>query len=193
LHCKHSTKNAFLSDPASRSLNWGKQPWKDDHQNDGLQFQIDDLSHLKYPESPVRSIVWTYGHFASRIPVLYVFCRLLKNTSKIRPFFKFEGRGSVFCPKAAKSSNLKTYYGAHLCEDLIDLSGTQILVLVVSNQAFAKFKAQILSALKKAWRTFAVFPFSLSKILKNTWFLTPLKNTRIPYVQTMVRSSLTQL
>jgi hypothetical protein len=135
----------------------------------------------------IQLTVWTYGHFASRIPVLYVFCRLLKNTSKIRPFFKFEGRGSVFCPKAAKSSNLKTYYGAHLCEDLIDLSGTQILVLVVSNQAFPKFKAQILSALKKSWRTFAVFPFSLSKILKNTWFLTPLKHTRIPYVQTMIQ------
>jgi hypothetical protein len=66
----------------------------------------------------IPAIVWTYGHLASRIPVFYVFCRLLKNTSKIRPFSKLEGRGPVFCPKGAKSSNLEAFYGAHLCEDL---------------------------------------------------------------------------
>jgi hypothetical protein len=76
-------------------------------------------------------IVWTYGHFASIIPVLYVFCCLLKNTSKIRPFSKVKGRGSMFCPEAAKNSNLKSIFEVHVCEDLIDLSGTQILVLVV--------------------------------------------------------------
>jgi hypothetical protein len=76
-------------------------------------------------------IVRTYGHFASRIPVLYVFGHLLKNTSKIRPTLKVEDHGSNSCPKAPKSSNLEAFHGAHLCEDLIDLSGTQISVLVV--------------------------------------------------------------
>jgi hypothetical protein len=35
---KAFSKNVFLSDLASRILNLGKQLWKDDHQNDGLQF-----------------------------------------------------------------------------------------------------------------------------------------------------------
>jgi hypothetical protein len=91
-------------------------------------------------------IVWTYGHFASRIPVLYGFGRLLKNTSKIRPFSRLEGRGCVFCPKAAKNSNLEAFYGAHGCEDLIDLFSTHFLVLAVSIRLFI---AQTLSSLKK--------------------------------------------
>jgi hypothetical protein len=85
----------------------------------------------------VELIVWTYGHFASRMPVLYIVFRLLKNTSKIRPFSKLEGRrGSIFCPKAAKSSDLEAFDDAHLCEDLIALSGAQILVLVVPVKLF---------------------------------------------------------
>jgi hypothetical protein len=77
------------------------------------------------------TIVRTYGHFASRIPVLYVFGHLLKNTTKIRPIFKVEGHGANSCPKAPKIENLDAFSGAHLCENLIDLSDTQILLCVV--------------------------------------------------------------
>jgi hypothetical protein len=78
-----------------------------------------------------RGIVRTYGHFASRIPVLYVLVHLLRDTSKIRPIFKVEGHDANSCPKAPKIENLKAFYGAQLCEDLIDLSGTRILLCIV--------------------------------------------------------------
>jgi hypothetical protein len=83
--------------------------------------------NLKVPSvaRDVPTIVWTYGHFASRIPVLYVFGHLQKNTSKKRPIFKVEGHGSNSCPKAPKSEKLEAIYGAQLCEDLINQSGTQ--------------------------------------------------------------------
>lgn len=117
------------------------------------------------------TIVWTYGHFASRRPVLYVFCCLLQNTSKIRPFSELEGRGYVFCPKAAQSSNLDSFFGAHLCDlGFNRLIWQSYLSVGCFNQTFQRTSA--VESDKVISRTFIVFSFLLSKILKNTWFLT---------------------
>jgi hypothetical protein len=58
--------------------------------------QLVSLENCLYKAKCAATIVRTYGHFASIIPVLYVFGHLQKNTSKIRPIFKVEGHGSNF-------------------------------------------------------------------------------------------------